>query len=107
MMKIIELTQKLYEVSERAEQKIKDMSEAYLESVDMAEISGMKVPTPPTYKMKEEDYNIVERPLFLNVEDIESISQTFEGDTILISCIAREYILKETPQEVYDKIKQL
>ena len=101
---MIKLTQLLYSISEKAEKKIQDMSQIYQESVREAEIVGEDIPPVPTYKLKDEDYNITKQPLFIQAESIESVSKTVENDTVVVSKSGKEYLVEETPRYVYNQI---
>lgn len=103
---MIKLVNRIFEVSEETEKKIEAMQEAYDEAVSESSIIGREVPEPPVYKMELSDYKVTEQVLFVDSKEVEAITKTLEGETQIYLKSSRDFIVKESPEEVYELICQ-
>jgi len=101
---MIKLTNAIYEVSEKVERKIQDMSDLYSETVREAELYGREVPPPPTYKMKSEDFNVTYVDMWIRPSEISVVTSNVDGETIVVAITDREYIVKESPEDIIKMI---
>jgi hypothetical protein len=110
---MIKLTQRLFEIKESTRKKIENLTAAYQRAVDEYEAEMIKFESspygeapigpsqPPTYKLKEGDYDCTEVDMYLNPSEIVYVSQSLEKDTVIMTKISKEIVVKETVEEVY------
>lgn len=110
---MIKLTQRLFEVKESTRKKIENITAAYQRAVDEYEAEMIKFESspygetpigpaqPPSYKLKEGDYDCTEVDMYLSPSEVVYVSQTLEKDTVIMVKIAKEIVVKETVEEVY------
>lgn len=102
---MIKLIQLLFEVNEATQNRIDAINEIYQEEIDQAEMLGRPKPTPPKpEKLKDTDYDKTESILYIDCGQVLSISSNIEGDTQILTKDIAAFLVKETPDEVYQKM---
>lgn len=104
---MIKLNRVILTTKEEVEKKLENMSQIYQEEVEKAEIVGSGVPSPPTYKMKREDYDEEVVKYLVRSSDIIDVTEDSDGDTILlIAKRTNEIIVKEKLEEIEKLIEE-
>lgn len=104
---MIKLNRVILTTKKEVEEKLENMSQIYQEEVDKAELVGREIPSPPTYKMKREDYDEEIVKYLVRPADIIDITEDADGDTVLlIAQRSNEIIVKESLEEVEKLIEE-
>lgn len=98
---MLKLTKLHYEISSETKKMINSITEIYQEEVVQAEVIGKPIPEAPVVKLKNEDYKCTESVLYLDADSVESIEETPDNDTQVITKTGGVYLVKETPEEVF------
>jgi hypothetical protein len=113
---MVKLTNILFEISEETQNKIERIKALYEDALNNYDAEMIKfesnpygeVPTPPRepkpIRLKDTDYKRTEVVLYIPKEEIVYVTQNLDGDTVIMTKLAKELVVKGTIEEVYATI---